>query len=80
MIYALQLRCCEVRMDHTFIEPLVRRAINEKLPDSLYSIIEILKRLPSGGMPAGIPGIGENLSDAIRQLIVDNIFTIKGLV
>jgi len=31
-------------------------------------------------MPAGIPGIGENLSDAIRQLIVDNIFTIKGLV
>ena len=67
-------------MDPKYIEPLVRRAVQEKFPESLYSVLEIMKRIPIGGLPSAIPGIGENLNDAVRQLIYDNIFTIKGVV
>jgi len=68
-----------------YLEPLVRRAIQEKFPESLHTIFEIFKRAFTHGATMSlnsnaIPGIGENLNDAIRQLIIDNIFTIKGAV
>lgn len=71
-------------MDAKYLEPLVRRAVQEKFPDSLHTMFEILKRASVLGstIPTmnGIPGIGENLNDAIRKLIFDNFYTIKGNV
>ena len=71
-------------MDAKYLEPLVRRAVQEKFPDSLHTMFEILKRASvlGGVIPNmnGIPGIGENLNDAIRKLIFDNFYTIKGNV
>lgn len=67
-------------MDSKYIEPMVRRAMQEKFPESCHSLLEVLKRVPVTGMGSTMPGLNENLVDAIRQLIYDNIFTIKGVV
>ena len=71
-------------MDAKYLEPLVRRAVQEKFPDSLHTMFEILKRASvlGGVIPImnGIPGIGDNLNDAIRKLIFDNFYSIKGNV
>lgn len=67
-------------MDH-----LVRRALQSKYPENLQPTIEILNRIPptsanAGGSSVAIPGINESLNDAIKQVIYENIFTIKGAV
>ena len=71
-------------MDVKYLEPLVRRAVQEKFPESLHTMFEIMKRASMLGnvIPSmnGIPGIGENLNDAIRKLIFDNFYTVKGAV
>ena len=67
-------------MDIKYIEPLVRRAMSQPFPETLHTIIEIIKRLPFPNTGSKLPKLLVNIEEPIRDLLKNNIFSINGAV
>lgn len=67
-------------MDVKYIEPLLRRAMSQPFPETLHTIIEIIKRLPIPTTGSKLPKQFANVEETIRELLKNNIFSINGAV